>query len=210
MFPRFKYSDIEKFKDALFYLQIYLTNDVIKIIKLHFQTYIENDLIIHHYFNIEKRWKKLENLNQTTLELQYLNIPENERIVLFHEKNYNNTHLTEFQKLKNRYFMIESISSYERKRIKLHVFRRTKSYSNITAKTNIYQKYKKIWENDEIYLSNLLIEFQIKGYIIPSLYYWPDYTKHVDEKNKEIARNFISSIIRPRKNSIRRRLVHEI
>jgi|DEB0MinimDraft_4_1074332.scaffolds.fasta_scaffold06965_3 hypothetical protein len=210
MFPRFKYSDYEKFKDALLYLEKYLTTDVIQYIKLHIPTYIEKDSIKPHYFNIEERWNILESFDDKTLKQHYENLPENEKIVLFCEKNYNNSGLTPYQVIKNRSYMIESISRYENKQIISYDLKRTKSCSNILEKTNIYQEYKSIWEMDDICLSNSMIKFKTKGFEKPALYLWPDLIQHIDEKNKEFARNFIASIIRPEQKFIRRRLVHEV
>ena len=138
----------------------------------------------------------MEKLNETYLKQYYDSLPHNEKIVLFSKSNYANTGLTKEQLLKNKYYMIESVSSYERRRISSYKISRTKSCSDITD-IECYT-YKDIWKVNDAMLSNWFMKLQEKGFRGPSLYYWPTYTKHIDEKNKESARMFISSLIRPK------------
>jgi hypothetical protein len=200
-FPRFQYSDLKKFEDVSEYLQIYLTNDVINIIKRHLKSTIEiQSNCVVHYFNLEKRWRYLENLNEKYLKEYYNSLPSKEKIVLFSTSNYSNTGLTKEQSLKNKYLMIESISSYERRRISSYEIPRTKSCSDITdTKKDNCHEYNEIWSVSDLTLSNWLIKWKKRGLYGPALYYWPTYTKHIDEKNKEATRMFISSRIRPKK-----------
>jgi len=203
-FPRFQYSDLKKFEDVFEYLQIYLTNDVINIIKRHLKstTEIQSNCVVH-YFNLEKRWRYLENLSEKYLKEYYNSLPSKEKIVLFSASNYSNTGLTKEQSLKNKYLMIESISSYERRRISSYEIARTKSCSDITdTKKDNCREYNEIWSVSDLTLSNWLIKWKKRGFYGPALYYWPTYTKHVDEKNKEATRMFISSRIRPKKMTL--------
>ena len=213
-FPRFQYNDLKKFEDVSEYLQIYLTNDVINIIKRHLKstTKIQSACVVH-YFNLEKRWRYLENLSEKYLREYYNSLPSKEKIVLFSASNYLNTGLTKEQSLKNKYLMIESISSYERRRISSYEIPRTKSCSDIKdiKKDNCYE-YHEIWKVNDLTLSNWLIKWKKRGLYGHVLYYWPTYTRHIDEKNKETTRMFISRQIRPKQltQSLIKSLTHTI
>jgi hypothetical protein len=213
IFSRFRYCEIEKFKDASKYLQVYLTNDIVNIIKQYIKSRTEKNSRVVHYFNIEKRWRQLEKLNETYLKQYYNTLPHNEQIVLFSTSNYANTGLTKEQSLKNKYFMIESISSYERRRISPYEIPRTKSCSDLvdTKNENCFE-YNEIWKVSDLTLSNWFIAWKEKGFQEPALYYWPTYTKHIDEKNKESARMFISSLIRQKQltTGLIKSLVHTV
>lgn len=59
VFPRYKYNDFQRLKDASVYLEKILNNDIIHIIRKYFVEKEKNEISLN-YLNIEKRWRQLE------------------------------------------------------------------------------------------------------------------------------------------------------
>jgi hypothetical protein len=186
VFPRYKYNDFQRLKDASVYLEKILNNDIIHIIRKYFVEKEKNEISLN-YLNIEKRWRQLECFTYEQLKEQYLKIPSDKRIIL-HSSN---------QFICNKKLMIETISRYERVHIDFQPVKRTSSYSDLIHHKNydIVKQFKTIWKYNDQQLSDMYMNISKSSR--PALFYWPDITKHLDKKNANIIRShLISSLVK--------------
>ena len=193
LFPRYQYNDYYKFKDASVFLQTILTNDVIQIIHSYMRPNEDTALFSLHYLNVEKRWRQLECLSYQQLNNLYSKIPSDKRIILYSTQNYTNTGLSLAQIICNKKLMIETISRYERVNIVYHPLKRTSSCSDLQNNDSfsLVQQFRKIWKSNHQELSNIYLKMNVSNRCKPALYYWPDDTKHLDEKNADIIRSHL-------------------
>lgn len=197
-FRRYQYNDLQKFKDVSVYLENILNMDIVQMIKTYMKIGEEKALFTLNYLNIDKRWKQLECLNYSELEGLYLKIPSDQRIILYYMPNFTNTESSIEQITRNMKLMIETISRYERVNIKTQTLKRTSSCSDIQKETkpdNVVKQFRKIWESNEQDLSNMYLKLKLNRPCRELLYFWPHYTKYIDEKNTNVIRRYLISCL---------------
>jgi hypothetical protein len=195
LFPRYKYNINQKCNDALVFLQKIFNDDIISIIFSNIEKEIEITKEELNYFNIDKHWKYLETFPEDILEKYFYEVPENYRLSL-----YNKEYLTPEKALSNRKRKIETIIRYKRNNMHITSIKRTKSCNDILAPIlDDSINYKNICKYSDQELNNIVLLCNIKKLDVPALYFWPIYGKHIDEKNRNIIRNYISKSYFPKK-----------
>jgi len=203
-FPRYNYTDYHNLKDAIIILQNIFNEDIIRIIiNLYTSSNKKQDSreIQLNYLNIQKHWHYLDSLSQEKLDELYYKVKTNKKVTIYYSETV----------IPNNKYKIESISKYERENIKPTSIKRTKSCSDIpTKELDNLKKYKKIWTCSDEELSDIYYEMK-QIYYAPLLYYWPDITNNLDEKNKYIIREYISNkyIVRNIPEKITKSLISE-